>query len=70
MLSNDILKNFTCYKYEKGKGCHKLVVKRKIRHANYIGCLKNDTLYMYQMKAIRSSKHKICTIKEINQEIK
>ena len=49
---------------KKAKGVNKAVVIHEIKHSNYLDSLKNETIYTHQMKAIRSSKHKIYTTEQ------
>ena len=54
---------------KKAKGVNKVVVKHEIKHSKYLDSLQNETIYTYQMKAIRSSKHKIYTIEQSKKSL-
>ena len=49
---------------KKAEGVTKSIVKHAISHASYINYLLNEKIYLHQMKAIRSMKHKIYTIEQ------
>lgn len=40
---------------KKTKGVNKAVVKHESKHSNNLDCLKNETVYTHQMKAMRKT---------------
>jgi len=49
---------------KKAKGVNTCVVKRRLRHQDYLHCLQNHQLFKHRMKRIGSVGHKVYTIEQ------